>query len=165
MRMLIVLAMMTLFASSIFAVEIGSPVPGMSGVVYSSEDGRKLAPAPGYEWANNKDGDFSVRRKNSSNSSRSAGSSFHVPLIGKCETCNGSRFVTCSNCNGTKIQNCMACNGTGNIGGIAPCMCGNGKDYCRSCNYIYDSEGSIVTVIDRASGRVPCPDCKGKGRR
>ncbi len=56
-----------------FAVQIGSRVPGKPGVVYSSEDGTKLAPAPGYEWANNKPGDFSVRKKQSSWFSRSSG--------------------------------------------------------------------------------------------
>ena len=153
-KVFLMLAMLfTVVCSNLWAVPVGSPVPGQPGLVYASTDGKKIKPAPGYTWASDKPNDFRV-----------------VKIKRKCSTCHGARFITCRKCHGSRVQRCSSCNGTGNMPGLTygGCVisCFGGREKCTQCDYIYNSDGTILCGgIDEnyGSGKEICPSCDGSG--
>ena len=84
---------------------------------------------------------------------------FELKTIEKCATCRGSGKITCPRCKGSQKESCGVCHGRGytpdyRYGSLA-CMCGNGKVDCYNCREF----GVFPT------GKVICPDCKGKKYR
>ena len=81
---------------------------------------------------------------------------FELKTIKKCSTCRGTGKITCPQCRGTRQEPCSVCRGTGYfgefLGSKSACMCGTGKMDCYNCREF----GVFPT------GKVTCPDCKGK---
>ena len=175
------LSLIVFTAISVYAENIGDPVPGRPGIVYAATDGSLIRPAPGYTWTDDSKTDVKwtpgIRHTDYPNVIASSKKDNWNPAPGykwannrpgdftvirntvqvTCPRCEGTKFERCSRCGALigrvgKIK-CFLCKGTGMVRGPS------GSSACV-CMGGYDDCSSCTLSI---AYREYCKRCHGKG--